>query len=233
MSTQLALRASSILAQMPAGDDNHHGAHSTLQAGLAPIADPVADGVNNARFAVSGTADNGGFESAFFTARVRQSFSFTSTRSGSLSANAHFMAQGSFSLVGRQPTWIFDGPGSAAFSIFIQMRLGIIRSPRSTAADINLLSSVETLFSASTKGVAYHDGIATGIVHIPILSRFLTLPAGRASVGPGDQITVEANYTVRAFANDGASFVLDFSKTTKPVDFSDGLNSPLAAIHII
>ena len=115
---QFAFRASQITTGMPP-DDNFVGTNSSLILNTPPAADPVSDAINYVRFACTGFAGHGTFETVMFTLVTHHTFTFQPQIIGRLTtAHTHFMPQGGSSLTARRSTSFFDGPGQVTANIF-------------------------------------------------------------------------------------------------------------------
>lgn len=226
--TQFAFRAASIATSMPA-NDNFVGNNSNVNITTQPTAAPISDAINNVRFACTGFAGHGAFETALFTLNTAYTFNFRPRAIGRLTAHTHFMPQGGFSLVGRAPTWFFDGPGSVSFNILARMRVRVFAA--NGTMPLNILTPFINVFHGDALGGAVADS-SEGSVDSNVLEHFISRTF-ETIVVLTDVVQVQARYTVQAMAVDGAEFALDFASI--PPAFGqpgDGLNAPFAVINI-
>ena len=228
MSTQFAFQADSVTVALPAGD-NFFGSNSSFTLTTPEAADPVSDATNNVRFACNGSAGHGGFETVMFTLKTRHTFLFRPRAEGRLTAHAHFMPQGGFSLAARKPTWLFDGPGSVSLNISMQMRVRVLAANRVEV--LRFLSPVGAILSRSARARSYSASSA-GTLDAEVLE-FIRSQSFATIVGATDTVEVQARYTVQVIANDGATLSLDFASVPAAGgDPGDGMNAPFAVINI-
>lgn len=229
MATLLSFRAESVTAQLPA-IDNTVGTNSTLSRNPAPTAAPISDAINTVRFGCSGLAGHGGFEAVVFTLQTRHLFRFRPNAPGRLvGAHAHFTPQGAFRLTARRPTWLLDGPGFAKIIIGIRVRCRVVSANRLVVLD--RISGAGEVLTRTVRADRFSRSVA-GTIDAALLEHVRSLQLA-LPVFPSDTIEIEARYLVQLLANDGADFLLDFSSLpTVGGDAGDGLNVPLAVVHI-
>lgn len=220
--TQVSFRAVSITHSLPHADNFVTGGGS-VEIVTTPVADAVSDAFNNVRFSCAGSGPNGG--SALFTLHANHLFQFTPQASGRLTAHAHFMANGGFTLAAQASNpWVLDFlAGVAHFDIQATARVVV-----DAANGARVLDAQESrqLFSAFASGSS-HATTNEGIVHVEAFE-FHIDQSFPTQVTPTDRVSVFAKYTVEAAVFEGASFSLDFSQK----NLGDGLNSPMAIINI-
>lgn len=228
---QFAFRASQITTTRPP-DDNFVGPNSTLVLNTAPTADPVSDAINNVRFACTGFAGHGTFETVMFTLRTFHTFNFQPQIEGRLTvAHTHFMPQGGTALTARAPTWWFDGPGFVTVNVFMSMRLRVIAANGLVVPGSRAFRRLVNIFSITSRATSVADSDAATVD--AELLEFTRSRSSTTLVTVSDTVEVQARYTVQIIARDGADFLVDFASVGAfGGDPGDGLNSPFAVINI-
>jgi hypothetical protein len=217
MGILFGFRADSISAAVI---DSHTETDSTLVVTTPITADPVADAVNNARFACNGFAGDRISTTSFIEMRVRSTFKFQLPEASRITVHGHLTYAGVATLTGRGSSRLFDRGGFAQFQIMARMRVRV----RDAAGRIVFTrsSSPRLLFDRNVSG----DGATrtrTHLVSAGLLEEFLTVAPSEAVLAD-DTIFVRMQYDVGAFANDGAEYVLDFD------DAGGGLNVPMVVV---
>jgi hypothetical protein len=231
MTTQFAFRTSQITTVRPP-DDNFAGSHSTLILNTAPAVDPVSDAINNVRFACTGFAGHGNFETVMFTLLTRHTFTFQPQIAGRVTtAHTHFMPQGGSSLTARRPTFFLDGPGVVTVNMFMSMRLRVLAANGVEVPNSRLFRRAVNIFSVTARATSV--SVSSERTIDAELLEFTRSRSSTTIVGVTDTVEVQARYTVQALAFDGAEFFLDFASVGAGFgDPGDGLNSPFAVINI-
>jgi hypothetical protein len=208
------------------------GPNSNLVLNTAPTADPISDAINNVRFACTGFAGHGTFETVMFTLRTFHTFRFQPAMEGRLTiAHTHFMPQGGTALTARAPTWIFDGPGLVTVNVFKSMRLRVIAANGLEVPGSRGFRRLVNIFSSTSRATSVADSDAATLD-----AELLEITYSRSSttlVTQSDTVEVQARYTIQIIARDGADFFVDFASVGAiGGNPGDGLNSPFAVISI-
>ncbi len=228
---QFAFRASQITTVQPP-EDNLVGSNSTFVFTTPPTVAPISDAINNVRFACTGFAGHGTFETVMLTLLTRHTFTLQPQIEGRLiAAHAHFMPQGAAALTARRPAFIFDGPGVVTVNVFMSMRLRVIAANGLEVPGSRHFRRSVNIFSVTARATSVAESQAETID-----AQLLEFTRSRSSttlVTVSDTVEVQARYTVQVIAVDGAEFLVDFASVTAfGGDPGDGLNSPFAVINI-
>jgi len=188
----------------------------SLTVTRSPVADPIADTVNNVRFACTGFA--AGQRHSVFELVTRHLFRFELPERGRITVHGHLTNFGLATLSARGSEWLFDAPGNAQVFVRAKMRVRVFRANH------------DIVFTRTTRddSVFHHrvdggDGARsdTSVVATNLMERVITTsPPDLVNVHQG--INVMLQYRVLALAQDGAEFTLDFT--------DGGLDVPMVVV---
>ena len=228
MAIQFNLRASSIVASLPADDNfilcstltNVLGA-TVFDSGPTEV--PVSDANNQVRFVVRGRVPNGDFCVNLMTIRTRHRFQFQPTENGRLTASAFFTPALFFTLTCAGDGGLFqffDRAGPVSLNVFTRMSVRV--TAQNGATVLNSGGANHNILSRTVQGLAGPNSAAGGFA--PELMEVIETRSFDTLVTTSDRVRVDARYVVQAIANDNSTFSVNAGGNL-------GLNVPMAVIR--